>query len=484
MRGYGLLLLALVLSFSSSLSPNAGADWSQWRGESRDGVDANSPALTALKADAALTPVWKSEAIASGRDGGWGSPVVANGRVYLFAHQREKLKDPGKAKYPWIAPDKRGRFTPAEYEEYEKNRRDEDEARANAYRFTEVVYCLDLDNGKTIWKKEKKSKYTRFVQSGTITVHDGKLYFLGAGFMARCLDAKSGDTLWEEQLPGEFRDQFMMSSFAVADGVAVVHCGHLFGLDAKKGDLLWEGDPKTQKGTHTSPIVWKHSNKKGSKNGKKEYIIVNVGGNATGCIEPKSGKELWRVDSDSSNATPVLSKDGEGDLMVTYGKSRRGGLRCYRIQPDKATQVWSYHGCSDKGSSPVVVDGHVYVQGERRLSCVELKSGQEKWTATLNRRKPQYTSMVAADGKVCYALEAVLWFAADPTGFKPIVDGQFDEAAVLASEQVHAARKATKVGKLKPLACSSPALSGGKMIIRLPGSLVCYDLAGKLGAKD
>ncbi len=466
----------LVLTAMTSQVWIAKGEWSQWRGPHRDGVDLKSPALTAVKPDGVLKPIWQSEKIPSGREGGWGSPVVSNGRVYLFAHQREQLKQLGKPKYPWIPPDKRGHLTPKEYEEYEKNRRDEDEARGKAYRFTEVVYCIDLANGKTVWKKSIKSIYTRFVQSGTIAVHDEKLYFLGAGFVARCLDAKSGDVVWETKLPGEFRDQFMMSSFAIADGVAVAHCGHLFGLDANKGGIIWEGDVKDHRGTHTSPIVWRH--------GGKSYIIVNAGGNDTVCLGPRTGKELWRVDSDATNATPVLTQLDGADVLVTYGRSRRGGLRCYRIQPSGAKELWTYHGCADKGSSPVVVDGHVYVQGERRLACVELKSGAEKWTTLLNRRRPEYTSLVAADGKVCYALEGALWFSADPSAFKPIMEGRLDDGAVIASTEVHESRKAQKVGKLQPLRCASPALVGGKMILRLPDGLVCYDLAGKLGLRD
>ena len=71
----------------------------------------------------------------SGFDGGWGSPVVAGGRVYLMSHAktlRDGATKPGKQKFPWLAPDKRGHLSAAEYAEYEKNRRDEDEARAKA----------------------------------------------------------------------------------------------------------------------------------------------------------------------------------------------------------------------------------------------------------------------------------------------------------------------------------------------------------------
>ncbi len=465
------------------ISPAAANDWNQWRGPQRNGLDANSPPLISSLPQQGLKPLWTSEEILSGNRGGWGSPAVADGRVYLFTHIKNQQGDPPQKKFPWLPPEKRTGMTDKEYEQYEQNRRDEDQALSKFFDFRERVYCIDANNGKTLWVNDRPSVYCRFLQSGSPAVIDGKLYIQGAGRIARCLDANTGKDFWETRLPGEFRDEYMMSSFAVADGVAVVLCGHLFGLDAATGKIVWEGDPKQTAGTHTSPVVWNHDN--------QQYVIVNVGPEETICIRPRSGEELWRVKSEARLSTPVLS----GNLMVTLGDSRKKGLRCFEISPTGATEKWVYQGVTDKGASPVIVGDYVYAQGEKRVACVDLQTGKAAWNATLDVAKPQYTSLVAGDGKVIYACDGLLVFAATPDDFSPLVEAKLNRDGLLATEAVHrqllkldevaqgegGQQKAqeiynSQVSRYGPLECATPALVGGRLYIRTPQGLICYDL--------
>jgi len=92
------------------VSPLAAADWNQWRGPNRDGYAPGGPKLLSALPVAGMKPVWVSEAeVPSARSGGWGSPVVADGRVFVFTHRRVKLAEGElpKRKYPWLPPEKR-----------------------------------------------------------------------------------------------------------------------------------------------------------------------------------------------------------------------------------------------------------------------------------------------------------------------------------------------------------------------------------------
>ncbi len=477
------VLAALAWSLISA-SLLVADEWNQWRGPNRDGVDPDSPRLIASLPEQGLQPLWISDAIPSGGSGGWSSPVVTGGRVYLFAHLKNRQGDPPPRQYPWLPPDKRGGMSEAEYREYEAKRRDEDQNLSRFFDFRERVYCLDAASGKTLWVNDRPSVYSRFLQSGSPAVIGGKVYVLGAGRIARCLDAATGKDLWETRLPGEFRDEYMMSSFAVADGVAVVLCGHLFGLDAATGNLIWEGDPKTTSGTHSSPAVWKHQD--------QEYVVANVASDETICIVPRSGKELWRVQSQARLSTPVVS----GDRMVTLGDSRKKGLRCFKLSPQGAEQLWVYQGVADKGASPVIVGSYVYAQGEKRLACVNLATGKAAWSTTLDLANPQYTSLVAGDNKVIYSCDGVLLFEATDEDFNPLFQAKMNREGLLASEEVHRrllkldevekgegglekARQIfnSEVEKFGPLACATPALDGGRLYIRTPQAIVCYDLS-------
>ena len=73
----------LCLIFASSA---VAADWPQWRGPNRDGTAPTSPPLIGALPAEGLKPAWVSESLTGGFAGGWGSPIVADGKVYLFVH--------------------------------------------------------------------------------------------------------------------------------------------------------------------------------------------------------------------------------------------------------------------------------------------------------------------------------------------------------------------------------------------------------------
>jgi hypothetical protein len=265
--------------------------------------------------------------------------------------------------------------------------------------------------------------------------------------------------------------------------VVVAMTDHLFGLAAADGQILWEADPDETRGSHSSPVGW--------DSGVEPFILVNVSGGRTACVDPADGRVIWSVKTDGGQATPVVV----GDRMLTYGRSRKSGLRCFALSPEGATELWAFQRVQDKGSSPVVVDGYVYVQGEKRLACVDLESGQAEWQATLNLASPQYTSLIAADGKVFYAYEGLTVFAATHSQFELLFQARFDGSGLMATEQALRAKLnldeiETQPGGLEqslrlmqketggqgPLRTSSPAIADGRLFVRTRDAVACYDL--------
>jgi outer membrane protein assembly factor BamB len=314
---------------------------------------------------------------------------------------------------------------------------------------------------KTVWLNQRTVPGTRFPQSGTPAVIDDRLYLLGAGRVARCVNALTGQDLWSTPLPGEFDGDAVDSSVAVAAGVVVALAGQLVGLDATTGELRWAGPAGKAIGRHSSPVVWQI--------GGRELIIVNLDGVHTVCIDPSSGNELWRVQSEADRSTPVLVGDRQ---MLTYGNSRKKGLRSFAISPEGATPQWVYQGAADAGASPVVVGEHCYVQGELRLACVDLQTGKQRWLVELDLGQPRYTSLAAADGKVLYTFDGLLMFAAAADEHRPLVEAKMDKDAVLFEHS----QLPPKAGRNKPLECASPALADGRRYLRMRGGVVCYDL--------
>lgn len=469
-------LFILILAFATS---GPAADWNQWLGPQRNSLAIQSPRLIDRLPTEGLTAAWKSESFKSGNSGGWSSPVVADGSAYLFTHHRS-LKDGvklPKRKFPWLASDKRGHLSSKEYQEYEVQRRDEDEKLGSYYAFKETLLAIDTESGETRWKNEKTSVFTRFLQSATPTVKNRRLYILGAPRTLRCIDTQTGKTLWETRFPGAFRDEYYMSSVTIVDGVATVFCGILYGVDTKTGNILWPMEDVGLASTHTSPAMWSHKD--------RSYIIANARGK-THCIEPRTGNARWSVDSRASHSTPLIA----GDRLITYGSSRKGGLRCYTMSESGATETWVNTSTADPGASPALLGEHIYVMGERQMSCISLAKGERIWHEMLRLAQPRYTSLVIADGKIFYPWEGLLCVRAGRGEFEALYEGKFNATGLLATREHHwkalnldaledgkaRGEYARKIEKQGPVNCTNAAIADGKIYLRMKNHLACYDL--------
>jgi len=405
------------------------ADWNQWRGPNRDGVAAASPALIDTLPSEGLEASWMTEKpIAGGGNGGWSSPVIADRRVYLFVHSRTPR--PGvqlpPEKYPPLSEEERTQRSPEEIQTYDAHRRDEQrERRDQQFQYVETLSCFELASGRLLWESERPSVATDFCQSGTPAVVNGRVYVLGADRHLLCFSAKDGKELWSTRLPVDQNERQIPSSVALAEGVVAVLAGVLVGVDAERGDVLWAGDQERMQGTDSSPTVWK-------ENGRA-FFIANVNGNQTVCVEPQTGNELWRVETHANRSTPVIV----GSRMITLGDSRKGGVRCFELSAEGAEEVWKFQGISDPGSSPVVVDGKVFVQGEHRLACLDLATGKPDWRGELDIAQPRYTSLIAADSKLFYIFDGVLVFSAQPRECSVLIDAKIDGAGRLVPAEAY-----------------------------------------------
>jgi outer membrane protein assembly factor BamB len=436
---------AILLAIES-----AAADWPQWRGPERNGVAAESPELIRELPPLGLEPVWiNSEGATQGRNEGWSSPIVADGRVYLWSHCHDHSPQAKDKKDPRV----------------------------------ERLTCLDAASGKMLWETVLPSRKAKFQQSGTPALHRGRVYVLGAGLMARCFDATSGEEVWSQQLPGDVNEECWQSSFLVTDDAAVVFAGRLAALDPQTGRLLWEGTDTVNEGVYGSPVEVQRDG--------ESLVIAHIGRGETIAVDAASGKECWREKTDATNSTPLVA----GDRLITFGHSRQAGVRAYKIGEDGLELLWKNQTISDPGSSPVVIDDHLYVQGERRLAAISLSDGTTAWSTELDMNQPRYTSLVAADGKVIYAFDRLFAFAASPEEFRLLYNGRVDRQGRVAEEETF--RRSFKVStdgsplerqeevddlwrkeieNAGPIHCTSPALSDGRLYLRLKQGVACYDL--------
>ncbi len=251
-------------------------------------------------------------------------------------------------------------------------------------REVERVLCLNAATGETLWQHQYPVAYGDLDYGNgpraAPTIHDGRVYTLGAMGHAHCLEAASGKVIWKIDF--------------VADHQAQVP--------------TW--------GLAASPVIW------------NEIVIFHAGVRPDGCFtahERSSGKLVWRASADPAGyCTPIVIETESGEQLlawspehvqgidlrsgrilwshpypITYGVSittpifRDGialvssywhGAKAFRLgkQPTDSQLIWEEERLL-RGvmSQPLYRDGLVYLlERQHGLSCFELASGKVLWS--------------------------------------------------------------------------------------------------------
>lgn len=98
-----LVAIGVAATCAAATESQPAADWPQWRGPNRNGIAVNSPKLLDAWPKEGPLLLWKSDWIPGYDEGGMGSPVVADGKVFLnLTWKRPKT---GKDGYRFITDD-------------------------------------------------------------------------------------------------------------------------------------------------------------------------------------------------------------------------------------------------------------------------------------------------------------------------------------------------------------------------------------------
>jgi outer membrane protein assembly factor BamB len=505
------------------------SDWPQWRGPSRNGMQPDSPPLADQWPSKGLTKLWDSEPIPSDDDGGHGSVVAVNGRVYVgivwhsdiptetrgiddlvmreLGYQSvggwpketvEKLERDRMSLDPkligpefdqyvsdWLQKnlDPKKRQTSGGYvrtrlqrradaiplEVYAKlltvsKKRFPNEAALvqwlNEQGFSEklkqeimaavpptlkvaedVVLCLDLASGKTLWKCKSPGEAVGRMASSTPCVADGRVFALGSTHLY-AVDATSGKPIWSAPLPVKAP----ASSPMVVDGVLVINAGKLAAYDAATGKPLWS-QPKAG-GGNSSPVAW--------KSGEKTVVICNGRGVLTG-VDLKSGEVLWTVPG-GGDCTPAIVND----VLAVQTNNAKVGILAGKLTAGGFTQLWNtpYDPLRSQ-SSPLILGNHLYMMDDGIHWCFDLATGKELWKEKV---PSSISSPVFADGKIFVSVSG----GARISMLKPSPDNHVELGKASA----------------RALSCPSPAIADGKLLLRGRKGVSCYNLtATALSAK-
>ena len=263
----------------------------------------------------------------------------------------------------------------------------------------ELVVCYAAASGRVRWRHAVRTRYdTTFGGVGprcTPTVHEGKVYVLGATGVLRCLAGGDGAEIWTRDLLGEmnltpYQDLKGVAwgraaSPLIVDQLVITPLGgptqqgrycSLAAYHKETGEAVWlGGDRQVSYSSPTEALIL----------GVRQVLIVNE--DNVSSHDPASGEVLWQhdwpgsstYDASCSQAVPL-----PGD-RVLLSKAYRGGAELLRIRRSedgsfRAETEWRDAALlKTKFANVAVHEGYAYALSDGVLECVQLDQGQRAW---------------------------------------------------------------------------------------------------------
>ncbi len=283
-----------------------------------------------------------------------------------------------------------------------------------------VLLCVSTE-GKELWRRTvgKRTNTVRGDEGNGASASpstDGKYVwaFAGSGELA-CFDFE-GKEVWKVNLQnryGKFDIQFGLHSTPLLHGdrlyLQLIHSAGawVIALEKATGKEVWKVVRKSDgvgenKDSYASPCLW--------QKGTQAYLIVHGNDYAT-AHRLEDGSEIWRVGGlnpkDKYNrtlrfvASPVATPD-----LIVVPSAKNGPV--VGVKPDATGLVmngssfeqWRRGSNTPDVSSPLVVDGLVYLCGEKgTLICLDAQTGKEFYSQRLHDARYR-ASPLFADGKI------------------------------------------------------------------------------------
>lgn len=376
-------------------TPLYAQDWPQWRGPNRDG------SASAMRAEwpKALTEQWK---ITVGL--GHASPVVADGKIYVFARQGEEETllslDAATGKEIWKSSQPISYTMHPAATGHGKGPKSTPVV-SNGSVFTlgisGVLSAHDARTGKLKWRHEFSRQYPNtsplygtamspLVEKGLVIAHVGG-HDKGA---LTVFDAETGAVKWTNDMDGPAYASPIMVTLAGVRQIVTFMQKDFVGVDAATGKLLWKLPAKTEYDENSvTPISYKDMlifSRQGQ--GLSAIRLVNQGGE----IVPR---EVWNNKENMLYlSTPVL----QGSTMFGFSVLKKGQF--FALDADTGKTLWQGPGRTGENAAILNVGGSVFVALTNEANLIVLPVNAKEYTPTV-----QYT------------------VASSPTWAHPVVSG-------------------------------------------------------------
>jgi outer membrane protein assembly factor BamB len=359
---------ACVVIATSAYAANApAADWPEFRGPTGQGTSAATE--LPLEWSTRKNVVWKQRIPGLG----WSSPVASGGQIFLTTGEEDKSD---RASLRLIALD----------------------AATGRQQWQTEIFALAETRPQAIHDKNSPASPTPLIEGDRIYVHFGH-------HGTACLD-RSGKIIWRNGTLYFDTVHGNGGSPILVDDALIFHADgakdpFIVALDKNTGEIRWKVArtvPVRQTFSFCTPLLI-------AVNGKRQIISPHSG--AVAALDPKDGREIWRVRYGGGYSVVPRPVFAHGLLFIATGFNRADLLA---IRPDGEGDVTDTHVAwrTTKGApltpSVVVVGDELYAVSDMGIaSCFDAKTGKVHWQ---ERIAGNYSaSPLAAAGRIYFQNE-------------------------------------------------------------------------------
>ncbi len=326
----------------------------------------------------------------------------------------------------------------------------------------EWVICYELASGEILWAQTDEARFSERMGGdgprATPTIHNQRVYALGATGILNCLDIQTGKRYWSINTLQECGHENLVwgkcSSPLIVDQTVVVSLGKskdraLAAYHIEHGKLAWRaGDDKP---SYSSPIL-------ATVAGRRQIVSINA--DSVSGHDPETGSQLWShpfPGGPAKCANPVLV----GMDHILAGSGYGVGAYLLKIQNnDKglltATQIWRSKQMKTKFTTAIIRGEFAYGLDDGTLACIDLKEGKRQW------KKGHY-----GHGQVLGVGEVLL------------IQCESGDLAVVDADPKGYNERA-RYEALKGKTWNTPALAGRYLLVRNDLEAICFELPSQV----
>jgi outer membrane protein assembly factor BamB len=228
--------------------------------------------------------------------------------------------------------------------------------------------CLDTATGKVLWKRDDlPCRHYRGPSSSPVAFENLLILTMdGANLQYHvALDKKTGQTVWKTDRSVTWNDESVP------------------GQMAKDGDL---------RKAHSTPLI---------VNAAGKAQMLSAGAKAAYAYDPRTGREIWRVQyPDWSVAPRPLFDRGLAFFVTGLNKKELWAVKTDGQGDVTDTGVvWKLKTRVGKYASPILVNDLIYTAADESfVTCLEAATGQTVWTERVGGKYA--ASPIYADGRI------------------------------------------------------------------------------------